>query len=417
MNLSTIKAITIPDGSVKQITDSQGNLVWAEPSLYPYERLLYLEGTLITYGFDTGVKPGYNSYMIIDFDYVGETALSQQGRGAISSNQRFAIGATNTEDPHFFFGYGKSWNTSAIPYTSGIHRLGVQGHTCNVLNGKVGTSKQQQGDLIDNTFTATSNQYWTANTTLRSVFLFASRAEVDDSLAGQGSGITGRFYYAELGYNDYNHGGVQGVNARFYPARRRSDGQLGIIKINENGTFSFLTPRTGETGTYTAGPSLNSYWDVSQYLYYYNIGGSGSPVSTEGHGTESMDVTTNVITNITNATGVMITCDIEIEPNGSSDGYNKVEINGTTVEQTVNETLTYHLEKVHIPFDNQDQILVHLESLYSSEIQSSDNNDIYIKYQPNAGAGRIQVNYSRVNESASPSCGDCTISNLMMWIY
>ena len=189
------------------------------------------------------------------------------------------------------------------------------------------------------------------------------------------------------------------------------------MKVNSNGTFSFLEPRSGETGTYTAGPSLNSYWDVSQYLYYYNIGGSGSPISTEGHGTQSMDVTTNVITNITNATGVMISCDIEIEANGSSDGYNKVEINGTTVEQTVNETLTYHLEKVHIPFDNQNQILMHLESLYSSQVQASDNNDIYIKYQPNAGAGRIQVNYSRVNESASPSCGDCTISNLMMWIY
>ena len=32
IDFSQVKSLTIPEGSVKQITDSQGNILWKEPS-------------------------------------------------------------------------------------------------------------------------------------------------------------------------------------------------------------------------------------------------------------------------------------------------------------------------------------------------------------------------------------------------
>lgn len=358
--------------------------------------------------------------MFIDFDYVGETALGQQGRGAVSSNQRFAVGATNAEDPHFFFGYGKSWNTSSIPYTSGIHRLGVQGHNCNILNNAAGTSTKLQGDLVDNTFTSTSNQYWNSGTSLKTVFLFASRAEADDSLPGQGNGITGRFYYAELGYTDTDHGNVKGVNAIFFPVRRKSDGQLGILKMNVGGgTPTFLTPRTGETGTYTAGPVIDEYLNGSQYNagysgWYYNIGGNNSPLSTS----YSTNKSENIIVKMGNSDKhqVYISCDITIGANGSSEGYSELNVNGQRVEKKVNQAITYSLSnyRIQIPQNGISQVpLLELFSRYGASGTSYSTLKIY--YQPAGQDSYIRYEQNKATyDGKNPAI--CTISNLMIYI-
>lgn len=112
MDLTQIKSITIPEGSVSKITDSQGNIMWvsADSTEYPYERLEYLEGTGIRYGFDSGASPALNSYMYMHFDYLDGTHCAQQGRGAVSNNQRFAAGCSynTTDGTKYFFGLGNS---------------------------------------------------------------------------------------------------------------------------------------------------------------------------------------------------------------------------------------------------------------------------------------------------------------------
>lgn len=43
INFSQVKKITIPEGSVKKITDSTGTVLWANGTAFPYRRLQYIE--------------------------------------------------------------------------------------------------------------------------------------------------------------------------------------------------------------------------------------------------------------------------------------------------------------------------------------------------------------------------------------
>lgn len=253
IDMKTVKAITHNNKSVKNIKDSNGNIIWGNPTDYPYRRLEYLQGNNITYGFDTGVKPALNSYMRLDIAFINDSTVIndswQIGRGAVYQNQRFAVGASRTNNQLILFGgIGSNWNTySNIVLGETKHTLAVQGPNCT----KFGSG---QGYSVDSTFYSTSNTVGTPGTWY-SVYLFGSRGNTADTSAMQGE-VSSKLYYAEVGYNS-------GFNGKFVPCQRKSDGQLGIMKINNQGITTFLTPRTGETGTYTAGPVTDEYWDLT----------------------------------------------------------------------------------------------------------------------------------------------------------
>ena len=41
--MKDVKEITIPQGSVKKIEDSNGNVIWGSESAFPYRRLEYIK--------------------------------------------------------------------------------------------------------------------------------------------------------------------------------------------------------------------------------------------------------------------------------------------------------------------------------------------------------------------------------------
>ena len=43
MALNDVKEITIPEGSVKKIQDSNGNIIWGSESAFPYRILEYID--------------------------------------------------------------------------------------------------------------------------------------------------------------------------------------------------------------------------------------------------------------------------------------------------------------------------------------------------------------------------------------
>ena len=43
MNMIDVTSLTIPEGTVKKIEDSNGNMIWGSASVYPYRRLEYIE--------------------------------------------------------------------------------------------------------------------------------------------------------------------------------------------------------------------------------------------------------------------------------------------------------------------------------------------------------------------------------------
>lgn len=108
IDMKTVKAITHNNKSVKNIKDSNGDIIWGNPTDYPYRRLEYLQGNNITYGFDTGVKPALNSYMRLDIAFINDSTVVndswQIGRGAVYQNQRFAVGASRTNNQLILFG-------------------------------------------------------------------------------------------------------------------------------------------------------------------------------------------------------------------------------------------------------------------------------------------------------------------------
>ena len=253
--MKDVKAITIPQGTVKKIEDSNGNIIWGSQADFPYRRLEYIQGNKMTYGINSGQAPRLNSYMKLDVAFINDSTNTnnsyQIGRGAVSNNQRFAVGATRSNNKLYLFGgLGNNWNT----YTNRElgetrHVLTVQGPDCI----KYGTG---QGYSLDGTFISTTN---TVNNpgTWYTVFLFTSRGNTNDTDAAQGE-VSCKLYYAEIGYKSSS---AEGLNGRYWPAQRKSDGVIGLMGFNYAGTAYFLTPRAGETGTLTAGPVADEYWD------------------------------------------------------------------------------------------------------------------------------------------------------------
>ena len=45
IDFSQVKTITIPEGSVTKITDSAGNILWADDTKYPYRQLEWINFT------------------------------------------------------------------------------------------------------------------------------------------------------------------------------------------------------------------------------------------------------------------------------------------------------------------------------------------------------------------------------------
>jgi hypothetical protein len=63
MPINDYKEIKIPEGSVKKIEDSNGNIIWGSQSAFPYRRLEYLD--MKNAWIDTGLKP-VKAYYYLD---------------------------------------------------------------------------------------------------------------------------------------------------------------------------------------------------------------------------------------------------------------------------------------------------------------------------------------------------------------
>ena len=61
MILNDVKKITIPEGEVKKITDSSGNIIWVKPSTSLYRRLEYIHFNGAEY-IQTDIYAGITGY-------------------------------------------------------------------------------------------------------------------------------------------------------------------------------------------------------------------------------------------------------------------------------------------------------------------------------------------------------------------
>ena len=129
MNLSTVKAINIPEGSVKRIL-SGDNVLWKKSGLTFIE---YIETSGTQY-IDTGVVPNQNSRVICDFQATDKDSENHIfGSRASSSSRAFAFSIRGTGT--WRFGYGSGYTGSKVADTN-RHIVDVNKNVCT-LDGSV----------------------------------------------------------------------------------------------------------------------------------------------------------------------------------------------------------------------------------------------------------------------------------------
>lgn len=98
MNLKDIKKITIPEGSVKKIEDSNGNIIWGSQSAFPYRRLEYIHFNGTDNYIDTNFVITKSTSLGIKGQYENKSSSNVNGRilGSYSGN------VTNTSRRFYF---------------------------------------------------------------------------------------------------------------------------------------------------------------------------------------------------------------------------------------------------------------------------------------------------------------------------
>ena len=66
MNMKDVKALSIPQGTVKKIEDANGNIIWGSQSAFPYRRLEYIHFNGAEYINTNKTVPGNTNYKRID---------------------------------------------------------------------------------------------------------------------------------------------------------------------------------------------------------------------------------------------------------------------------------------------------------------------------------------------------------------
>ena len=109
IDFSALKAITIPEGAVKQIKVG-GNVIWKQMLLPAgYQKLEYIEVTGTQY-IDTGFTPNHNSRMVLDFAMTQtENTSAIIGSRRTTSARAFAFSASSAGE--WKYGYGPATHT------------------------------------------------------------------------------------------------------------------------------------------------------------------------------------------------------------------------------------------------------------------------------------------------------------------
>lgn len=258
MALNDVKEITIPEGSVKKIEDSNGNIIWGSASAFPYRLLEYIDIpanaylNLNSYGNSTlGLKLDFN----VNPD--GEsTQLVGNLFGSIyyngSTYYRYHISSAATGIFQVWFGTGNASYKDAGFYSNDNSRHYIE------LNMHSPRDKKLYVDNVDKgVYTAISS----TNTGL--VYLGARRFNNNGTVSTNNYNRKIRVYYCELGGAAYDTN--PNDTSKMYPVQRKSDGKVGLLKIwNDGGAIRFCDSETSTDCI--AGPTVQEYFEGTHWV-------------------------------------------------------------------------------------------------------------------------------------------------------
>ena len=254
MDLKNVKAITIPQGSVKKITDSNGNVIWGNSSDFPYRRLEYVicnGAAAINTGIQADVKSGTLNTFQLKFM---PTAVGTQQR--ILAN--YTPNVTNTRK----YAVVLNGNTSIQNVIAG--NWGGTTLASNNTDYVVWSSMLYNGRYISvndgakETLTSATSENPTANQ------MYALGAGYNYNTSGYyENGFIGRIYGLKAWRNTLSSSGWD-----FIPVQRKSDNKVGFLRIKYTyttgvvGAVDFLP--SDWTTDFQAGSVADEYFNIKE---------------------------------------------------------------------------------------------------------------------------------------------------------
>lgn len=259
MALNDVKEITIPEGSVKQIQDSNNNIIWGSESAFPYRILEYIDIPADAY-LNLNSQGNSNIGLKLDINF-NPTGQSTQQIGNVfgsiyyngSTYYRYHITATNNGLMQVWFGTGNySYKDSGI-YSNDNNRHLIE------LNINSPKDKKLYVDNVD------KGTYTTESTTKTGLlYLGARKFNNNGNITINNYNRTIRVYYCELADDTYSAANPNDIS-KLYPVQRKSDGKVGLLKIWKDGKVVRFC--VSETSTdCIAGPTVQEYYEGTHWI-------------------------------------------------------------------------------------------------------------------------------------------------------
>jgi hypothetical protein len=244
--MKNVKAITIPEGTVKKIENANGDIIWGSYDAFPYRRLEYIHFNGAEYILVE--KPNNNYYYlkfsldsIINDKFIFGTNGDNNSSGAMRITNRMAsTGYYQTR-----YGRNSSSNTNIAQLSTDTDyqmRFRIYANN-NLYSGIVDSAGTTIGS---NTFSAVS--FTKANMNNFAIMGYNNGGTVGNMTAG-------KVYWYLIRETD----GASTILTQAYPCQRKSDGVCGLYDVI-NSTFY---PMVGTTITdAAAGPIVDEYWNL-----------------------------------------------------------------------------------------------------------------------------------------------------------
>lgn len=255
MDMTTVKSITIPEGSVKKIENSNGDIIWASYDEFPYRQLEYVETDGA--GIDTGIKASTTSSLTFYTRFMPYEA-EPNGQYRVISNYT---------------------STASLKRKYAVVIHGAGPYIKNVIGSNWGNESTELAQ-VNTLYTVTSSMYYDD----RYVEVNGNRVALTSSSRDSGSdgnnygyGLTvedghlvntSKFIGRLYGFRYGAESGL-GVGQWFVPCQRKSDGKVGFAKfikssyVNSSIWLFADFIRSTTSIDFVAGPTSNEYMDIS----------------------------------------------------------------------------------------------------------------------------------------------------------
>lgn len=257
MALNDVKEITIPEGSVKKIENSNGNIIWGSQSAFPYRRLEYIHFNGAEC-LDSGYTPAASTSCKLKANVWGNTTIGDGNEALMGSYDGARADAARRLS---WFNYrtnsvyrtsiGSTWTNTNVASDNDIHVFGLS----------FGSTFKYVWPTIRNA-TETINQYYVEHVNSVAFTGFASHMGIGTVRTAVGWD-TNRYSKINV-YQFISKTGAAyasgNILSNLIPCQRKSDNVCGMYDT----IGKVFHPMIGTNITNSAaGPLVDEYWDLT----------------------------------------------------------------------------------------------------------------------------------------------------------